>query len=97
LQVSTGSRPTSPVFDINANALVNAGDMINVGTTSNPINVAVSSMFVPGNPGQVPTVTDMGTNNQSVLTFPKNTGGTDTGYAKFPGSPGRVSWREILY
>jgi len=95
LQIATGGRPGASVFDLNANGLVNAGDMVNVGTTANPIMVAVSSRRIAGGSAQPPTLIAKGT---QYVTFQNPTGGTlESPVVKLPGLPGRVSWREILY
>jgi type IV pilus assembly protein PilY1 len=95
LQISTGGRPGASVFDLNANGLVNAGDMVNVGTTSNPIMVAVSSRRIAGGSAQPPTLIAKGS---QFVTFQNPTGGTlESPVIRLPGLPGRVSWREILF
>ena len=55
-----------------ANALVNAADLVNVGTTANPINVAVSSRRVAGGSAQPPTLVAKGT---QFVGFQNPTGG----------------------
>ena len=95
LMMSTGARPDASVFDLDANALVNASDLVNVGTVSNPINVAVSSRRIAGGSAQPPTLVSKGT---QFVGFQNPTGGQlEKIDLKLPGQPGRVSWREILY
>jgi len=95
LMIGTGARPDASVFDLDANALVNAADLVNVGTAGNPINVAVSSRRVSGGSAQPPTLVSKGT---QFVGFQNPTGGQlETLDIKLPGQPGRVSWREILY
>lgn len=95
LMIGTGARPDASVFDLDANALVNAADLVNVGTTANPINVAVSSRRVAGGSAQPPTLVAKGT---QFVGFQNPTGGQlEKLDLKLPGQPGRVSWREILY
>ncbi len=96
LMIGTGARPDASVFDLDANSLVNAADMVNVAPTgSPPILVAVSSRRVVGGSAQPPTLVAKGT---QYVGFQNPTGGTlEKLDLKLPNPPGRVSWREILY
>ena len=96
LMIGTGARPDASVFDLDANSLVNAADMVNVAPAgSPPILVAVSSRRVVGGSAQPPTLVAKGT---QYVGFQNPTGGTlEKLDLKLPNPPGRVSWREILY
>jgi hypothetical protein len=44
MDACTGGRTTTATFDINGDGRVDAGDLINIGTVSNPIWVAPTGM-----------------------------------------------------
>ncbi|MBL8379712.1 MAG: hypothetical protein JNM79_17720 [Burkholderiales bacterium] len=107
LQIATGARPDSSVFDTNNDYTVNSSDMVTPPGAPATVRVAVSSRRIPGGSAQPPTLiavggqttTGVGQGGGVVLGAQNTTGGGPPfiQFYKFGKGPGTVTWREILY